>query len=293
VERGRGRPVTPVPGRTALAALRTEPRAAVALLTRLPVATHDRSGGDLDRPSAVRTGAAAFGLVGAGLGLVAAAPVLLLGAALPLLAGALAILTLAVVSGALHLDGLADTADALAAPDPAAAERARRDPRVGAAGAVAVVGALLVDVAAVAGTADLAGPTIAALALVVAASGSRAAAVVLARTGTGAEPAHGTPGGAGFGAWFAARVGRWDVAAALGSAAVAALAFAVLGSVPASVAAVVGAAAGFGLSFAVVRIRGGLDGDGLGAGVELVFAATLVAVAIWSAVAAGSAVVVP
>jgi cobalamin synthase len=83
------------------------------------------------------------------------------------------------------------------------------------------------------------------------------------------------------------------VAAALGSAAVAALAFAVLGSVPASVAAVVGAAAGFGLSFAVVRIRGGLDGDGLGAGVELVFAATLVAVAIWSAVGAGSAVVVP
>ena len=293
MERGRGRPVTPVPGRTALAALRTEPRAAVALLTRLPVATHDRSGGDLDRPSAVRTGAAAFGLVGAGLGLVAAAPVLLLGAALPLLAGALAILTLAVVSGALHLDGLADTADALAAPDPAAAERARRDPRVGAAGAVAVVGALLVDVAAVAGTADLAGPTIAALALVVAASGSRAAAVVLARTGTGAEPAHGTPGGAGFGAWFAARVVRWDVAAALGSAAVAALAFAVLGSVPASLAAVVGAAAGFGLSLAVVRIRGGLDGDGLGAGVELVFAATLVAVAIWSAVAAGSAVVVP
>jgi adenosylcobinamide-GDP ribazoletransferase len=277
----------------ALAALRAEPWAAVALLTRLPVATRDRSGGDIDAPSAARTGAAAFGLVGAGLGLVGAAPALFLGATMPFLAAVLGIVAIAVATGVLHLDGLADTADALAAPDPDAAERARTDPRIGPAGAVAVVGVLLIDVAAVAGTADLAGPTIAALALVVAASGSRAAAVVLARTGTGAEPTHGTPGGAGFGAWFAARVGRWDVAAALGSAAVAALAFAVLGSVPASVAAVVGAAAGFGLSFAVVRIRGGLDGDGLGAGVELVFAATLVAVAIWSAVGAGSAVVVP
>ena len=280
--------------RRALAALRAEPWAAVALLTRLPVATRDRSGGDIDAPSAARTGAAAFGLVGAGLGLVGAAPALFLGATMPFLAAVLGIVAIAVATGVLHLDGLADTADALAAPDPDAAERARTDPRIGPAGAVAVVGVLLIDVAAVAGTADLAGPTIAALALVVAASGSRTAAVLLARLGTGAEPAaadagatgaaRGAPGGGGFGAWFAARVGRWDVVAALGSAAVAALVFAAFGSVPAAVAAVVGAATGLGLSFGVVRIRGGLDGDGLGAGVELVFAATLVAVAIWSAV---------
>ncbi|HEU0236280.1 MAG TPA: adenosylcobinamide-GDP ribazoletransferase [Candidatus Limnocylindrales bacterium] len=295
-------------GRTAFAALRAEPRAAIGLLTRLPVTTPDRSGGDLDAldAPAARTGAAAFGMVGAGLGLVAAAPVLLLGAALPFLAAVLAILVIAVASGALHLDGLADTADALAAPDPAAAERARRDPRVGAAGAVAVVGALLVDVAALAGTSDLAGPVTAALGLVVAASGSRAAAVVLARLGTGAGPTApestapaesaapaeaAAPADGGFGAWFAARVGRWDVVAALGSAAVAALALARFGSVSAAVAAVAGALAGLGLSVGVVRIRGSLDGDGLGAGVELVFAATLVAIAVWSAVAAGSAAV--
>lgn len=285
--------MTPLTGRTALAALRAEPRAAVALLTRLPVATNDRSGGDLDALAA-RTGAAAFGLVGAGLGLAAAAPVLLLGAALPLLAAVLAILVIAVASGALHLDGLADTADALAAPDLEAAERARTDPRVGAAGAVAVVGALLVDVAALAGTADLAGPVTAALGLVVAASGSRAAAVALVRLGTTAEPAAAdsdTAADAGFGAWFTARVGRWDVVAALGSAAVAALALAAFGSVPAAVAAVAGAVAGIGLAAGVVRVRGRLDGDGLGAGVELVFAAILVAIALWSAVAAGSATV--
>lgn len=293
--------MTPVTGRTAFAALRAEPRAAVALLTRLPVAPHDRSGGDLDAldAPATRTGAAAFGMVGAGLGLVAAAPVLLLGAALPFLAAVLAILVIAVASGALHLDGLADTADALAAPDPETAERARTDPRVGAAGAVAVVGVLLVDVAAVAGTADLAGPVTAALGLLVAASGSRAAAVALARLGTGAGPTapgsaapaeSAAPADVGFGAWFAARVGRWDVVAAIGSAAVTVLALAAVGSVPAAVAAVAGAVAGIGLSVGVVRVRGGLDGDGLGAGVELVFAATLVAIALWSAIAPGSAV---
>jgi len=261
--------MTVVPGRTAFAALRGEPRAAIALLTRLPV----------DATAGARTGAAAFGLVGAGLGLLAALPVLLLGAALPFLAAVLGIVMIAVASGALHLDGLADTADALAAPDPEAAERARRDPRIGAAGAVAVVGVVLIDVAAVAGTADLTAPTTAALALVFAGSGSRAAAVVLARVA-----ARAVPDGAGFGAWFAARVGRGDVVTALGSAAVAALLFAAFGSVSAAVVGVAGAAVGLGLSFAVVRIRGGLDGDGLGAGVELVFAATLVAVAAWSAV---------
>ena len=57
---------------------------------------------------------------------------------------------LAAVSGGLHLDGLADTADALVAPDAYAAERAREDPSVGPGGAVALLVVLGAEVAALA-----------------------------------------------------------------------------------------------------------------------------------------------
>ena len=96
--------------------------AAIALLTRVPVRT------DGHAPA----GAAAFGLVGAVLGL-AARSALLAGAA-PLPGAVLALAVLAIASGALHLDGLADTADALVAPTtptppsgpPGSARRSRR-----------------------------------------------------------------------------------------------------------------------------------------------------------------------
>jgi adenosylcobinamide-GDP ribazoletransferase len=275
-----------LPGRRALHALRAEPLAAVALLTRLPVASRDEAGVGVETGPAERTGAAAFGLVGAGLGAVGAIPLLLVGTSLPLLAAALGIVAIAVASGVLHLDGLADTADALAAPDPEAAERARADPRVGAAGAVAVVGAVIVDVAAVAGTVETAGAAVAALALVCAGSVSRAAAVLLTKVSAPASRE-------GFGAWFAVRVGRRDVVAAVGSAGLAVLALAAVGGAASAAAAGAGAAVGIGLSVAIVRARGGLDGDGFGAGIEIVFAALLVAVAALSAVGGGAIGPVP
>ena len=43
---------------------------------------------------------------------------------------------MAVVSGAIHLDGLADTADALLAPDPAAPRPLAQDPAIGSGGGV-------------------------------------------------------------------------------------------------------------------------------------------------------------
>ena len=46
-----------------------------------------------------------------------------------------ALAIVAILSGGLHLDGLADTSDALAAPA-GAADRARTDPRAGTAGVV-------------------------------------------------------------------------------------------------------------------------------------------------------------
>lgn len=73
----------------------------------------------------------------------------------PLLGSALAILTLGVLTRGLHLDGLADTVDGLSSRQPA--ERAlaiMREGPIGALGAAAVIGALGVDVIALATSAQ-------------------------------------------------------------------------------------------------------------------------------------------
>ena len=175
-------------------------RAAVTLLTRLPVgltgaADDDRTGAADDD----RTGAAAFPIVGLGIGLLAALPVGLLSSAEPTLAAILAVAVAAAVTGALHLDGLADTADALLAPDPARAEAARKDPAVGVGGVVALLVVLGAEVAAIDSLEREGGAWLAVGAVVVAAVVSRAVPVVAVRmVGSTANP------GTGFGAWFAA-----------------------------------------------------------------------------------------
>ena len=85
----------------------TEIRAAASMLTRIPVRS----------VSAETTGAGAYGLVGALIGVLAAIPLGLLAGPVPTLAAIAAVAALAVLSGGLHLDGLADTADALLASD--------------------------------------------------------------------------------------------------------------------------------------------------------------------------------
>ncbi len=246
--------------------------AAVGMLTRLPVASRPFVPG---RP---RTGAAAFGIVGTLLGAAAALPVLLLPGA-PLVAAILAVASLAALSGALHLDGLADTADALAAPSPARAEAARTDPRLGAAGTVAVVAAFSLDAALVAALVEAGGAPTAALAVVIAAAGSRALAPLLARL-AGASV---RPGGSAR--WFVSGTSWPDAAIALASATGVALGAAWVSGRP-------GLAAGAALGGAVallaagwlVRRRGGLDGDLFGAVTEIGFAA--IALAILAAVLA-------
>src|SRR5260221_187544 len=106
--------------------------AAVAMLTRLPA----RSSGD--GPDGARW----FSLVGALVGCAGAVPLLVLSGAVPAAAAILTIGIITIVSGALHLDGLADTADALVAIGPGAAEPARKDPAVGVAGGAAPVPSL-------------------------------------------------------------------------------------------------------------------------------------------------------
>jgi adenosylcobinamide-GDP ribazoletransferase len=234
-------------------------RAAIGMLTRFPVATVDSF-----------SGAAAYGLVGAALGCAAALPLLILGSGAPLAAGALSVGIAALSTGALHIDGLADTADALAAPDRLRAEQARRDPRIGAAGAVAVTIAVLVDAALIAALVDLVGGPRAALALVVAFAGSRAAAAASAPLARGRVRA--TPSGA----WFVARTGRAAALVAVGTA----IAIAVVGAVvmrgPGLVAGLgLGLVAGALVGEWLIRRRDGLDGDGIGAIVEVTFGAIL------------------
>ena len=236
--------------------------AAVAFLTRLPVPAHWLAGD--------RTGAAAFGLVGAAIGIVAGLPLALIGQAHPGPAAVASLAILAIVSGALHLDGLADTADALAAPA-GAADRARRDPRAGTAGVVAVVLVLLLDAAILMELASGDG-WLAAAALVSAVAASRAAATVAALL---AGPSR---AGGRLGAWFVARVRQADAWIAIVTTAVIALAATAMAGPSIAGGLIGGCVVALGIGIVVLRLRRQLDGDGFGALVELTMAAVLASI---------------
>ncbi len=237
-----------------------EVAAAIAFLTRVPVAA--RSGGRS------RTGAAAFGLVGAGLGLVAALPLAVAGLAHPVVAAIAAVAILAILDGALHLDGLADTFDALAAPA-GGAERARTDPRTGTAGVVVIVAVLGLDAAALAELAANDGLRAAAT-LIAAATVSRAVAPVWAVTvGRRLRPID------GLGSWFADHVSVAAAAFAVVTAALVSIVLMEFAGPGVALAAVAGAGVGIVVGGLVVLLRGQLDGDGYGAIIEITFAAVL------------------
>lgn len=250
-----------------------EVSAAVGFLTRLP---------GVSAVDATRTGAAAFGFIGALVGAAAGLVLFVATPVAPLAAGLLAVGVLAASSGALHLDGLADTADALAVGDPARAETARRDPRVGAAGVVAIVVVIGLDAALLAVLATTRGGGFAALACVIAASGSRAIAPalpVIARE----RVRHG-----GSAAWFAAHTPPAAASAALTTAAiVAVVAEFVANSVALPIGLVVGIVIASIAAEALIRLRGALDGDGIGAIVEIAFAVILLGTAVAIAIVPG------
>jgi len=109
-------------------------RAALSFLTVVPA-------GDLAGITAadVGRGIVYFPLVGAGVGAAAALAALAAGAVLPaLVAGLAAAAVGAVLTGALHLDGLADTADGYGARTRERALEIMRDHSVGSYGVVAV-----------------------------------------------------------------------------------------------------------------------------------------------------------
>lgn len=120
--------------------------AAVAFLTRVPVGRAVA----VDA-KAVGAGAPFYPLVGAGLGALAGLAEHGLSPLLPpLVVAALLIALLAMLTGALHLDALADTADALGGRSREDRLRIMRDHYVGAFGATAIALTLVLKVAAVA-----------------------------------------------------------------------------------------------------------------------------------------------
>ncbi len=121
------------------------PLAAVQFLTRLPVPVR------LVQVEGFGASLAWFPAVGALLGVLLAGADALLRLILdPLLASALVVALLLALTGALHADGLVDTADAVFAhATPERRLEIMRDPRAGSFGVAALASTLLVKVAAV------------------------------------------------------------------------------------------------------------------------------------------------
>ena len=194
-----------------------------------------------------------------------------------LLGAALAVALLALLTGGLHLDGLADTADGLGSrrPAPQALDIMRRSD-VGPMGVAALVLLLLIQVAALAAVPRI---SLAAAALVLAAVTARVA-VVLATGSPAARPG-------GFGALVAGRTSAADreLAVALTGCAVAAAGLAAGGWTLAArglAATAAGLLAGGLVRLVAVRRLGGTTGDVFGAILEVTTTAVLVTSALIS-----------
>jgi adenosylcobinamide-GDP ribazoletransferase len=119
------------------------PLAAVAFLTRIPVGRRVELGAD-----DVARGAVLFPLVGGAVGGACGLAADLLAGPLPaLVAGGLAVALAVVLTGAMHFDALADTADAFGGRTRERSLAIMRDHAVGAFGVLALVLVCLVDAA--------------------------------------------------------------------------------------------------------------------------------------------------
>ncbi len=238
--------------------MRSQLRAAAAattFLTRLRVAGRIALDGD-----DVRRAGPYFPLVGAAIGAGTGALATTVGRRLtPQLGGALALTGATLLTGALHLDALADTADATGAGGPSDRERAleiMRDSRVGAFGVAAITADALVKVAALSALSERRRSVRAGIA---AGALSRAAPVLLAAALPYAREGGGTGDAlAGIGGRDAAAAGVVAGAVAVGSAGADGARF---GAAALTLAAVLGAA--------YRRWLGGVTGDTLGAATEL------------------------
>ncbi|MCW2245209.1 adenosylcobinamide-GDP ribazoletransferase [Azospirillum fermentarium] len=255
--------------RSRLTGWRAELTLAVIFLTRLPLSL--RHGPD---PAMHARCMGWFPLVGAGIGL-AGGGVLAAALALhlpPLAGGFLALGAMALLTGALHEDGLADLADGLGGGR--TRERAleiMRDSRVGSFGALALV---LVAGLRAAALAAFLNPALAVAALVMGGAVSRALLPVIAWT---MEPARKD----GLAASQGSPPGR-RVALALGLAAAVAAASAAAAGLPWTVpvlAAAAGAAGAGAVALMALRRLKGYTGDVFGAAQQVAETAVLLALA--------------
>jgi adenosylcobinamide-GDP ribazoletransferase len=238
---------------------------AARYLTIVPIG---RGRADLDG-GALGRAAPWFPVVGLALGLVLAGVDRLAVALFPSLLSALLTITLwKLLTGGLHLDGLADCLDGLQGQDPAQRLRIMRDSRIGAFGAMGLILALLLALATLAELPSWARWR----ALVVAPAVGRTLPALLACLHPAARPE-------GQGAGFRAGVGHGGAVLAAGAAGV--VAVAVLGAP--GVPAVLGAlATGLGLGWLLARRLGGVTGDVFGAAVEVTELVVLLVVAGWT-----------
>ena len=252
-------------------------RVALSLFTAIPAGV----GGVLDDDVAARAilWLPGVGLLLGGVGAGVMVAVGSLNATGPgrLLGAALAVAAVAVLTGGLHLDGLADTADGLGSRRPAADALAiMRRSDVGPMGVAALVLVLLVQVAAVAAVPRL---PLAAAAMVLAEVTGRVS-VVIATSSPAARPG-------GFGALVAGRTTAAEralTAAALACAVAAAgLTVGGLALVARGLAATLaGLLAGWLVQRTARRRLGGMTGDVFGAIIQLSAATVLLVAALAS-----------
>jgi cobalamin 5'-phosphate synthase/cobalamin synthase len=245
-------------------ALETGVRAAagaLSFLTRVPVGRRVVLDGD-----DVARGAVLFPLVGAGIGALVGLVVVGLDARLTVLVAAgLAVALEALLTGAIHLDAVADWADGLGAGSRERALEVMREPAIGAFGATALLLDLAVKIAALAAIA--AGPD---------AVPAVAAAYALGRTAPlalgWALPYARPEGGSGS----ALTGGAGEVSRALGVGLGLGLAVATLG-LRGVVLAGTAALAALAVGLVARRWLGGVTGDVLGTATELATTVGLVA----------------
>lgn len=174
----------------------------------------------------------------------------------PLVSTAVVLATWKLLTGGIHLDGLADSLDGLQGRDRAERLTIMRDGRIGVFGALGVIFLLLLEFAALA---ELR-PPLRAMALLLAPAVGRATPLLLARTLRPASPGEGS--GAAF--MESVRPGAMVIGGSVLLIAGAALLW------PwGLLAAAVGVIAAWLVGRFLAGGLGGLSGDGLGAGVEV------------------------
>jgi adenosylcobinamide-GDP ribazoletransferase len=220
-------------------------------------------------PTTLGRAAAWFPLIGLALGLVVAGAEWVISALFPPLLDALLTVTLwKLLTGGLHLDGLADCLDGLVGRDAADRLRIMRDSRIGAFGAIGLILFLLLEVAAIS---ELSAET-RWRALLVAPALARAMPPFVAWIFPSATPQ-------GQGAMFRSGLTRTRMLIALLlGAAITLIVLSFAGLVVFALAA----AGSLGLGWFFTRQLGGITGDVLGATIEVAELIVLLTVVAWT-----------